>query len=44
MSELEQLNQALIQLSEALDRLIYSEMELRDKLQKVVESKKINNE
>jgi len=37
LKQLKELNNELVKLYEALDRLIYSEMELRDKLQKVVE-------
>jgi tRNA(Phe) wybutosine-synthesizing methylase Tyw3 len=37
LEQLKELNEKLIKLSDALDELIYSEMELRDKLQKVVE-------
>jgi len=37
LKQLKELNEELVKLSEVVDRLIYAEIELRDKLQKVVE-------
>jgi hypothetical protein len=41
LEQLKELNEKLIKLSDTLDRLIYSEMELIEKLKMVVESEKL---
>ena len=38
LKQLKELNEELVKLSEVVDRLIYAEIELRDKLEEVVES------
>jgi len=43
LKQIKELNEKLIRLSDALDKLVSSEMELIEKLKMVVENKKLKN-